>query len=81
MNVVVAPLASVTTKYLSERDSNPEREGEKARPLFNEREDALTRTTANHHLNSGKPISNPQKNPHPEDLIHLRRQPRPRARL
>ncbi|MGA9772967.1 MAG: relaxase MobL [Blastocatellia bacterium] len=57
--------ASRATRYISERDRNPEREGTKPRPLFSDRENALTYRTADRLLN--KRAGTPDKN----DLIHI----------
>ena len=57
--------ASRATRYISERDRDPEREGTKPRPLFSDREDTLTYRGADRHLSSG--AGTPDKN----DLIHI----------
>lgn len=57
--------ASRATRYISERDRDPEREGTKPRPLFSDREDTLTYRGADHLLNGG--AGTPDK----DDLIHI----------
>lgn len=53
------------SRYISERDRDPEREGVKPRPLFSGREDTLTYRGADRLLTSG--AGTPDKN----DLIHI----------
>ena len=57
--------ASRATRYISERDRNPEREGAGPRPLFSDREDTLTYRGADRWLSGGR--GTPDKN----DLIHI----------
>jgi hypothetical protein len=57
--------ASRATRYISERDRDPEREGAKPRPLFSEREDTLTYRGADRLLSNG--AGTPDK----DDLIHI----------
>ncbi len=57
--------ASRATRYISERDRNPEREGTKPRPLFSDREDTLTYRGADRLLSNGR--GSPDK----ADLIHI----------
>jgi len=57
--------ASRATRYISERDRDPEREGTKPRPLFSDREDTLTYRGADHLLKGG--AGTPDK----DDLIHI----------
>src|ERR1051325_9036524 len=57
--------ASRATRYISERDRNPEREGAGPRPLFSEREDTLTYRGADRLLSNG--AGTPDK----DDLIHI----------
>lgn len=57
--------ASRATRYISERDRDPEREGTKPRPLFSDREDTLGYRGADHLLNGG--AGTPDK----DDLIHI----------
>jgi diadenosine tetraphosphate (Ap4A) HIT family hydrolase len=57
--------ASRATRYISERDRNPEREGTKPRPLFSDREDTLTYRGADCLLSNG--TGSPDK----ADLIHI----------
>lgn len=59
------PGASRATRYISERDRNPEREGTGTRPLFSDREDTLTYRGADRLLSSGR--GTPDK----ADLIHI----------
>lgn len=56
---------SRATRYISERDRDPEREGAKPRPLFSEREDTLTYRGADRLLSNG--TGSPDKG----DLIHI----------
>jgi hypothetical protein len=57
--------ASRATRYISERDRDPQREGAGPRPLFSEREDNLSYRGADRHL-SGAPGA-----PDKDDLIHF----------
>src|SRR5438552_3393551 len=57
--------ASRATRYISERDRDPEREGAKPRFLFSQREDMLTYRAADRLLSKGR--GTPDKN----DLIHI----------
>jgi MobL relaxases len=57
--------ASRATRYISERDRDPEREGAKPRLLFSEREDTLTYRGADQLLSNG--AGTPDKG----DLIHI----------
>ena len=57
--------ASRATRYISERDRNPEREGTRPRPLFSDREDTLTYRGADRLLSNG--AGTPDK----DDLIHI----------
>ena len=57
--------ASRATRYISERDRNLEREGEKPRPLFSERDDTLTYRAADRLIGNG--AGTPDK----RDLIHI----------
>lgn len=57
--------ASRATRYISERDRDPEREGAGPRPLFSEREDSLTYRGADRFLTRG------EGTPDKEDLIHI----------
>jgi hypothetical protein len=57
--------ASRATRYIAERDRDPEREGTKPRPLFSDREDTLTYRGADHLLKGG--AGTPDK----DDLIHI----------
>jgi hypothetical protein len=57
--------ASRATRYISERDRNPEREGAGPRHLFSEREDTLTYRGADRLLSHG--TGTPDK----DDLIHI----------
>ncbi len=57
--------ASRATRYISERDRDPEREGARPRPLFSDREDVLTYRGADRLLSNG--IGTPDK----RDLIHM----------
>ncbi|MFP5265193.1 MAG: relaxase/mobilization nuclease domain-containing protein [Blastocatellia bacterium] len=53
------------TRYISERDRNPEREGTGPRPLFSDKEDTLTYRGADRLLSGGR--GTPDK----ADLIHI----------
>src|ERR1043165_1631332 len=57
--------ASRATRYISERDRDPEREGTKPRPLFSDREDTLTYRGADQLLSNGSGA------PDKDDLIHI----------
>lgn len=57
--------ASRATRYISERDRNPEREGTRPRLLFSDREDTLTYRGADRWLSNG--AGTPDK----DDLIHI----------
>lgn len=57
--------ASRATRYISERDRNPEREGAGPRPLFSDKEDTLTYRGADRLLSGGR--GTPDK----ADLIHI----------
>lgn len=57
--------ASRATRYISERDRDPEREGTKPRPLFSDREDTLTYRGADRLLTGGAGA------PDKDDLIHI----------
>ena len=57
--------ASRATRYISERDRDPEREGARPRPLFSDREDTLTYRGADRLLSNG--AGTPDK----DDLIHI----------
>ena len=57
--------SSRATRYISERDRNPEREGVRPRPLFSDREDTLTYRGADRLLSNG--TGTPDKG----DLIHM----------
>jgi hypothetical protein len=57
--------ASRATRYISERDRDPEREGSGPRPLFSDREDSLTYRGADRFLTRG------EGTPDKEDLIHI----------
>ena len=59
------PGASRATRYISERDRNPEREGAGPRPLFSDKEDTLTYRGADRLLSGG------QGTPDKADLIHI----------
>jgi hypothetical protein len=56
---------SRATRYISERDRNPEREGAGPRPLFSDREDTLTYRGADRLLSGGRGT------PGKADLIHI----------
>lgn len=58
---------AVGTKYLSERERDPEREGDASRRLFNQERDDLTHSQADHILTGLDAV----KRPHPDDLYHL----------
>ena len=57
--------ASRATRYISERDRDPEREGTKPRPLFSDKEDTLTYRGADQLLSKGAGA------PDKDDLIHV----------
>ncbi len=57
--------ASRATRYISERDRDPAREGAGPRPLFSEREDSLTYRGADRFLTGG------EGTPDKEDLLHI----------
>jgi diadenosine tetraphosphate (Ap4A) HIT family hydrolase len=56
---------SRATRYISERDRDPEREGAKPRPLFSDREDMLT------YRGADRLLSNGTGSPGKDDLIHI----------
>ena len=57
--------ASRATRYISERDRDPEREGAGPRPLFSDSEDSLTYRGADRFLTRG------EGTPDKEDLLHI----------